>query len=52
MKTVVTPVVVGALGAVKNAMVENIKKVPEAATVTEIKKMCMLGICVNPQKGA
>ena len=52
MKTVAIPVVVGALGAVKNAMVENIKKVPEAATVTEIKKMRMLGICVNPQKGA
>ena len=37
------PVVVGALGTVKKAMVENIKKVSEAATVTEIQKICMLG---------
>ena len=43
MKTVVIPVVVGALGTVKKAVVENIKKVFEAATVTEIKKICMLG---------
>ena len=37
------PVVVGALGTVKKGMVENIKKVSEAATVIEIKKPCMLG---------
>ena len=36
MKTVVIPVVVG-------AMVENIKKVPEAVSVTEIQKISMLG---------
>ena len=41
--TVVIPVVVGALGTVKKGMVENIKKVSEAATVTEIRKICMLG---------
>ena len=40
MKTVVIPVVVGALGTVKKGMVENIKKVSEKATMTEI-----------PQKG-
>ena len=29
-------------GTIKKGMVENIKKVSEAATVTEIKKICML----------
>ena len=43
MKTVVIPVVVGALGTVKKGMVENIKKVSDRATVTEIQKICMLG---------
>ena len=43
MKTKVIPVVVGALGTVKKGMVENIKKVSERATVTEIQKICMLG---------
>ena len=45
MKTVVIPVVliVGALGTVKTGMVENIKKVSERATMTEIQKICMLG---------
>ena len=43
MKTVVIPVVVGALGTVKKGMAENIKKVSERATMTEIKKICMLG---------
>ena len=43
MKTVVIPVVVGALGTVKKGMVENIKKVPERATMKEIQKICMLG---------
>ena len=43
MKTVVIPVVVGALGTVKKGMRENIKKVSETATVTEIQKICMLG---------
>ena len=43
MKTVVIPVVVGAFGTVKKGMVENIKKVSETATVTEIRKICMLG---------
>ena len=42
MKTVVIPVVVGVLGSVKKGMVENIKKVPERATMTEIQKICML----------
>ena len=40
---VVVVVVVGALGTVKKGMVENIKKVSERATVTEIQKICMLG---------
>ena len=40
MKTVFIPVVVG---TVKKKMVENIKKVSETATVTEIQKICMLG---------
>ena len=43
MKTVVIPVVVRALGTVKTGMVENIKKVSETATVTEIQKICILG---------
>ena len=43
METIVIPVVVGALGTVKKGMVENIKKVSERATVTEIQKICMLG---------
>ena len=34
---------VGALGTVKKGMVENIKKVSERATMTEIQKICMLG---------
>ena len=43
MKTVVIPVVVGALGTVKKGMVENITKVSERATMTDIQKICMLG---------
>ena len=43
VRTVVIPVVVGALGTVKKGMVENIKKVSEKATMTEIQKICMLG---------
>ena len=43
MKTVVIPVVVGVLGTVKKGMVENMKKVSERATMTEIQKICMLG---------
>ena len=42
-ETVVIPVVVGALGTVKKGMVENIKKVSERTTVTEIQKICILG---------
>ena len=42
-KTVVIPVVVGALGTVKEGMVEKITKVSEGATVTEIQKICVLG---------
>ena len=43
-ETVVIPVVVGALGTVKKGMVENIKKVSERATMTEIQtEICMLG---------
>ena len=37
------PVVFGALGTVKKGMVENIKKVSERATMTEIQKIYMLG---------
>ena len=40
IKTVVIPVV---NGAVKKGMVENIKKVSERNTVTEIQKIFMLG---------
>ena len=43
MKTEVIPVVVGALGTVKEGMVENIKKVSERETVTETQKICLLG---------
>ena len=50
MKTVVIPVVVGALGTIKKEIVENIKKVSERATVTDSKDL-HAGICANPQKG-
>ena len=50
VKTVVIPVVVGALGTVKKGMVENIKKVSEKATMTEIQKICMLGSARIPRK--
>ena len=43
MKTEVIPDVVGALGTVKKGMVENIKKVLEIGTVTDVQKICMLG---------
>ena len=43
-ENLVIPVVVGALGTVKKGMVENIKKVSEAVTVTEIQKICIPGI--------
>ena len=43
MKTVGIPVVVVALSTVNKGMVENIKKVSERATMTEIQKICMLG---------
>ena len=43
MKTVVIPVVVGALGTVKKGMIENIKKVSERANMTDIQKISMLG---------
>ena len=43
MKTVVIPAVVGVLGTVKKGMVENIKKVSKVATVTELRKIYMLG---------
>ena len=43
MKIVVIPMVVDVLGTVKKEMEENIKKVPERATVTEIQKICRLG---------
>ena len=43
IKTEVIPEVVGALGTVKKGMVENIKKVLERATVTDVQKICMLG---------
>lgn len=43
MKTIVVPVVVGALGTVKKGMVKNIEKVSKSANVTEIQKICMLG---------
>ena len=43
MKTVVIPVVVGVLGTVKKGMIENIKKVSERATMTDIQKISMLG---------
>ena len=42
MKTVVIPVVVGALGTVKKGMVENIKKLSESYCDRD-PKICMLG---------
>ena len=50
MKTEVVPVVVGALGTIKKGMIENIKKVSERATVTEMQKICMLGSAQIPRK--
>ena len=38
MKTEVISVVVGVLGTIKKWMVENIKKISERATMTEIQK--------------
>ena len=53
MKTVVIPVVVGALGTVKKGMVENIKKVSERANnYDRDSKDLHAGVCTNPQKGA
>ena len=43
MKTVAIPVVVGELGTAKKGVVENIKKVSERDTMTEIQKICLLG---------
>ena len=43
MKTIVILVVVGAFGIIRKGMVENIKKVSETASVTEIQKISMLG---------
>ena len=43
MKTAVIPVVFRALGTVKKGMVENMRKVSERATVTDIQNICMLG---------
>ena len=43
MKTEVIPVVVGALGTIKKGMVENIKRVPERANVTDTQTTSMLG---------
>ena len=43
MRTEVIPMVVGALGAIKKGMIEDIKRVSERATVTETPKICMLG---------
>ena len=44
MKTVVIPVVVGALGTAKKGMVLNIEKVSERATMTESQKTIMMGM--------
>ena len=44
LKTVLIPVVVGALGTVKRVIVENIKEISEAAIVTEIQKISMHGL--------
>ena len=43
IKTEVIPVAVSALGTVKKGMVENIEKVSERATATEMQKICMMG---------
>ena len=43
MKTIVILVVVGAFGIIRKGMVENMKKVSETASVTEIQKISMLG---------
>ena len=43
MKTIVILVVVSAFGTIGKGMVENIKKVSETASVTEIQKISMLG---------
>ena len=43
MKTEVIPKVFGPLRTVKKGKVENIKKVLERATVTDVKTICMLG---------
>ena len=40
---IIIMIIILALGTVKKGMVENIKKVSERATVTEVQKICMLG---------
>ena len=52
MKTVVIPVVVGALGTVKKGMVENIKKVIRESYCDRDSNDLHAGICANPKKGA
>ena len=48
--TVVIRVIVCALGTLKKGMVENIKKVSKAATVTEIQKICMPCLHLSPER--
>ena len=50
MRTVVIPLVVDALGKVKKGMLEKIKKVSEAATLTEIQKISMLVLRIRNRK--
>jgi len=48
--TVVIRVIVSALGKVKKGIVENIKKVSKAATVTEIQEICVSGLHLSPER--
>ena len=43
LKTIRTPVVIGALGVVKKGIEENIEKIPEKINITELQKIALLG---------
>ena len=52
MKTVVIPVVVGALGTVKKGMVKKHQESIRESYYDRDSKHLRAGICANPQKGA
>ena len=43
MKTTIVPVIVGALGLVRNRMKEHVSKIPGQISIEEIQKIVLLG---------